>query len=129
MKTQDAVAVIALLTLLAGPLAAQSDSPPPDQAGRGQAVFQRVCSACHATSQFASPGFRSGWNGRTVFELYDQIRTTMPQDNPGRLRREQYADVVAYLLKLNGQPPAELTTDSTQLSAIQIQLATDARGP
>ena len=123
------IVAVTLPALVAGPLAAQSGPPPADQADRGQAVFQRVCAACHATVQFASPGFRSGWNGRTVFELYEQIRTTMPQDNPGRLRREQYADVTAYLLKLNGQPPAELSTDSTVLSSIQIQLATDSRSP
>jgi S-disulfanyl-L-cysteine oxidoreductase SoxD len=123
------IVAVTLPALVAGPLAAQSGPPPADQAGRGQAVFQRVCAACHATVQFTSPGFRSGWNGRTVFELYEQIRTTMPQDNPGRLRREQYADITAYLLKLNGQPPAELTTDSTALSSIQIQLATDSRSP
>lgn len=129
MTIRHSLAVVTMLTSLAGPLAAQSDQPPPDQPGRGQAVFQRVCAACHATVQFTSPGFKSGWNGRTVYELYDQIRTTMPQDNPGRLRREQYAEVVAYLLKLNGQPPAELSTDTTELRAIQIQLATDSRSP
>jgi hypothetical protein len=32
------------------------------------------------------------------------MSTTMPEDNPGSLKPQQYADVVAYFLKLNGYP-------------------------
>lgn len=110
---------------------ADSGSYTVEQAARGQDVFRRICAACHAPIQFTSSGFRDGWNGRTAFELFDQIRTTMPQDNPGRLRREQYADVVAYLFKLNGQPAgsSQLAADSESLRRVQIQFVRDPRSP
>jgi hypothetical protein len=46
----------------------------------------------------------------------------MPDDRPGRLSREQYADVVAYLLRQNGMPagPRRLSADPAQLERIRI---------
>ena len=41
----------------------------------------------------------------------------MPDDNPGKLSRRQYADIVAYLLQLNGMPrtgPRSLSADPPQ---------------
>ena len=37
---------------------------------------------------------------RSDLDLFEEIRTTMPTDAPGRLSRGQYADVVAYLQQL-----------------------------
>lgn len=92
------------------------------QAMRGASVFRRVCSACHVTTQFSGATFRGAWSGRNAFELFELIRTTMPQDNPGRLRRQEYADVVAYVFRLNGMPPGtrDLPTDSDSLRAISF---------
>ena len=94
LRSRWPLLIFALIAAAACPLQAQ-DGYTTEQADRGDAVFRRVCSACHTASQFSGSGFRDGWNGRPVFELFQQIRTTMPMDNPGRLRREQYADVVA----------------------------------
>ena len=46
----------------------------------------------------------------------------MPQDSPGRLKPGEYADIVAYLLKLNGYPAgeAELPPDAAKLQALRI---------
>jgi S-disulfanyl-L-cysteine oxidoreductase SoxD len=33
--------------------------------------------------------------------LFDVISNTMPEDNPGGLKPQEYADVVAYLLSVN----------------------------
>jgi S-disulfanyl-L-cysteine oxidoreductase SoxD len=80
---------------------AQTDSTSVGQAERGQATFRSVCANCHSTSQFSGAAFVKKWVGRSAFDIFEQIRTTMPQDNPGGLPREQYLSVVAYLLKLN----------------------------
>ncbi len=95
-----------------------------EQAGRGAAVWRAVCSECHETDDMTNADFRLEWNGKTLYELYDLIRTTMPDENPGTLSREQYLDVVAYVLKLNKLPagPAEFTGDSTTASAVVLQL-------
>lgn len=57
-----------------------------------------------------------------MFELWEQIRTTMPNDSPGRLKPGEYADIVAYLLRLNGLPdgPEELPADPDRLRALTI---------
>ncbi len=93
------------------------------QAARGQVVFRQVCSSCHHTSQFMSPAFRQGWAGRTAAEMFEQIRTTMPLENPGRLRRQEYADVLAYVFRLNGLPAGEveLSADPEALRRVRFQ--------
>lgn len=95
------------------------------QAASGQAVFTKVCAECHETKDVTGGDFRTKWNGRPVFALFEQIRTTMPDGNPGTLTREEYVATVAYVLKLNGLPAGEapLGTDSVSLSALTLELA------
>ncbi len=47
----------------------------------------------------------------------------MPQNSPGRLTRQQDADIVAYMLAFNQYPAgkAELDTHSEVLKQIQIK--------
>ncbi len=100
-----------------------------EQAVRGEDVFRRICAQCHVVGQFAGDPFHSAWAGRPAFELFELIRTRMPEDNPGRLRRQEYADVVSYLLKLNGAPPgaAELAPDADSLRLVHFPTAPDPR--
>ncbi|HYW32194.1 MAG TPA: c-type cytochrome [Gemmatimonas sp.] len=94
-----------------------------EQAERGNGVFTRVCLECHTRNDMTNADFRMAWNGRTVFELFEIIRTTMPDGAPGTMTREEYADVTAYLLKINGMPAgsAPMPGDST-LSAHKIDI-------
>lgn len=68
-------------------------------------------------------GFAGGWNGKAALELFEKIRTTMPQGNEGTLTAKQTADLVAYIFQLNKYPagPAELGADPSLLADIQIQ--------
>lgn len=95
-----------------------------EQATAGQAVFAKVCSECHETKDVNGADFRTKWSGQTVFALYEQIRTTMPDGNPGSLPKEEYASAVAYILKLNKLPagPTMLGTDSLSLAALTLAL-------
>jgi mono/diheme cytochrome c family protein len=92
------------------------------QAARGQTVFRTVCSSCHTPAQFAGPSFLAAWDGGTAYELFQTLRSAMPQDNPGGLPREQYLEVIAYLFQLNGFPAGarELPADSAELRHIRI---------
>jgi S-disulfanyl-L-cysteine oxidoreductase SoxD len=74
------------------------------QATRGEEVFSKVCVECHTRKDMTNAEFRGKWNGRTMFELFDRIRSTMPESNPGGLSRGQYLDVTTYLAKINGIP-------------------------
>ena len=103
------------------------------QATRGQATFVTECSPCHGqTAQgngeapaLSGAEFTADWVGLTLGDLFDRIRTTMPQDNPASLTRDAYADILAFLLKANGMPAGakELDRRSEYLKAIGFSAA------
>jgi hypothetical protein len=72
----------------------------------------------------AGSDFLSGWNGKPASELFDKIRTTMPQGEEGTLSATDTADLVAYLFQLSKIPSGsvELGTDASMLSQLQIQI-------
>jgi hypothetical protein len=74
------------------------------EASRGDTEHQNNCTSCHGTEKYAGDAFTKNWVGRTVFDLFDQLKTTMPDDNPGGLSAQQYKDIVAYILRTNGIP-------------------------
>ena len=61
---------------------------------------------------------------RALLELYELIRTTMPDSNPGALSRDEYAGTLAYILKLNGVPagPTAIMPDSIAMKAALLAL-------
>jgi sugar lactone lactonase YvrE/mono/diheme cytochrome c family protein len=100
------------------------------QAQRGAAAYAQNCQACHGaqlTGQgeakpLAGPEFLANWNGLSVGDLFERVRTTMPQSAPRSLSAETYADVLAYLLKFNGFPAGaqELAPHAERLAEIRI---------
>jgi len=82
------------------------------QAARGENAVKQNCGACHAAAEWRNAGFIPSWSGRSVGELHTLIRTTMPMDAPGRLSPAQYADIVAYILKINNVPAGEVELPS-----------------
>ena len=125
------------LLAVASPLAAQTSTASgvperpasgtytEDQATRGKTAYETFCASCHTTSFHTDEQFRLNWFGRTVYDLFKTLRTTMPEDNPGGLSDEEYARVIAYILKLNGFQPGSdsLTADTTSLKLIRIRSA------
>jgi mono/diheme cytochrome c family protein len=93
------------------------------QADRGQAVFQSKCASCHAPNRFTDDLFYTSFAGKPLWEMFDVISDSMPEDNPGSLKKEEYADVIAYLLKLNNFPTgsSDLPSDKDALSAILME--------
>jgi len=104
-----------------------------DQVKRGETAYLQACAGCHGTGleggdmtpPLVGGAFTSNWNDLTVGDLFERIRTTMPLDNPGRLSRQQNADVIAFVLKNNGWPAgaAELAADLATLKTIRIAAA------
>ena len=90
------------------------------QAQTGQDQFSAHCAACHGsglTGNGEAPAlvggeFISNWAGLTLGDLFERIRTTMPQDNPGKLSRTQYAQILAFILKSNGYPAGQKAMDT-----------------
>ena len=95
------------------------------QAARGERTFQRVCEACHRPTEFSGGRFSTRWVGRTTGEIFDVVSTTMPESDPGSLNPEEYATLVAYLLRLNGYPAGEdpLPADTATLGTVRIVAA------
>ena len=69
------------------------------------------------------PAFRESWSGRSLGELFDKIKTTMPANDPGTLSAAATADVLAYVLKVNDYPAgaAELPSEMAALSEIKLR--------
>ena len=93
------------------------------QADRGQTLFRSKCASCHAPNRFTDDLFYSAFAGKPLWEMFDVISDSMPEDNPGSLKEEEYADVIAYLLKLNNFPAgqADLPVDKEALSLIMME--------
>ncbi|MFC4312970.1 PQQ-binding-like beta-propeller repeat protein [Steroidobacter flavus] len=107
------------------------------QSTRGRQEYQQSCSACHgedlggraSAPSLVGQGFMSRWGASTARELYENIRTTMPQSSPGSLKRQAYLDIVAFLLDMNevGEAGKELQDDPNVLDSTRIQQRHDTR--
>jgi mono/diheme cytochrome c family protein len=93
------------------------------QAARGEQVFGTSCARCHNVSDFAGSTFLLAWEASTALDLFRVLQMTMPEDNPGSLRRQDYADVVAYFFRANEFPAgeAELPADVDGLKLVRIE--------
>ena len=102
-----------------------------EQAQRGEAVYARECARCHGqslegngegTRPLVGIEFLSTWNGLTLGDLLDRIRLTMPLETPGKLKRQETADVLAYIVSANKFPAgtSELPRESERLKEIRF---------
>lgn len=94
------------------------------QASRGEQTYMNICVACHPAGTYTTPAFREKWNGIPLSELFGLISQTMPKQEPATLTAEEYVDVVAYLLKINGAPAGkqELPNDVEAMKKIRINI-------
>ncbi len=93
-----------------------------EQADRGRTVFRSTCTECHYSSEFSDRQFKFKWRRRTAGDLFEMVSTQMPEDAPGSLELQQYADIVAFVLRLNGFEPggSELPADAAALETISL---------
>ena len=93
-----------------------------EQAKRGEETYMNICVSCHTATEYKNKKFRTKWDGRPLSELYDLISQKMPDDAPGSLMPKEYAQALAYILRLNEAAPGktELPSDSAALKDIKI---------
>lgn len=93
-----------------------------EQATRGQSTYLDECGRCHAETlaggdfgpSLTGDEFWGQWKDRPLAEVFDRIKDTMPQDNPGRLNAAQTADVLAFMMKTNGFPSGDIALGTTR---------------
>jgi mono/diheme cytochrome c family protein len=100
------------------------------QASQGAQAYAQHCAVCHGASlggvgeapALIGAQFISDFDGLTLGDLFERIRTTMPLTNPGALSPDQYSDILAFVLKSNGFPagPRELYKRSEYLNVIRF---------
>jgi mono/diheme cytochrome c family protein len=92
------------------------------QAVRGEKAYRINCGSCHAPTAYTGASFLQLWVGRSAYDMVSLLRQTMPNDEPGRLTKQQYVDIVAYLFKLNGYPAGarSLPTADADLRRVAI---------
>jgi mono/diheme cytochrome c family protein len=98
------------------------------QAARGQVAYEKECASCHGTNlagggmapALIEDAFAARWKDGPVGDIFIVTKATMPQDRPSTLTDEMYADIVAYLLKVNKYPsgPQDLSKNPPDLAQI-----------
>lgn len=81
------------------------------QAARGRSAYMKGCAECHAADlggheyagALAGFGFQLKWADASLAELFGRMRS-MPLGRPGSLERQEYLDILAYVLQKNGYP-------------------------
>lgn len=94
------------------------------QAARGQKTYDSICLSCHPLPTQTGPLFAKRWRGQTLADLYGYVAETMPKNDPGSLTPREIAQVIAYLLKVNGMPAgaAEMPASEVTLKGIRIEV-------
>ena len=102
------------------------------QAGRGEKLYAEQCAQCHgegltgveAAPPLAGDTFNSNWEGTALADLFERIRTSMPQNKPGSLTRAQTADILAHMLKVGGFPVGDTPLDGQPGALTQTKFLT-----
>jgi mono/diheme cytochrome c family protein len=100
------------------------------QVERGRAAYNAQCARCHGETlgggenspALVDEGFFKIWDGKSVGELVEYTRKTMPSDGPGTVSRRRCIDIAAYLLSANGFPAGDhdFPTELDALNQIAI---------
>src|SRR5205085_2063180 len=103
-----------------------------EQAKNGETLYQAKCASCHGSDlrstdpeapDLTADIFKFGWKGKTMDEIFDQLRRSMPMDNPGSLSDQAYVDILTFILKFNGAPTGsqKLEAGSPAMKQIVIE--------
>jgi mono/diheme cytochrome c family protein len=104
------------------------------QAGRGEPKYKEHCALCHGDNlegdeedpPLSGALFLTNWDGLPLGNLYVRIRRDMPLNwKVGKLNPDVCADILAYMLSVNGFPPGdtELSHAPEALNEIRFELA------
>ena len=96
------------------------------QAERGLTLYDTSCASCHELGKFKGTEFSNAWTGKPLTDLHTAV-VSMPMDAPGSMKPQEYSDILAYFLSINGYPAgqAELAGGEDAIKAVTL----DAKKP
>lgn len=102
-----------------------------DQADQGHVVYAKKCATCHGAAlegsgqnpPLAGDPFMQNWTGQTLADLFSKIQATMPATQPGSLKPDEIAQLLAYILRANEFPAGKTALPQTmdQLKNIHVE--------
>ena len=103
-----------------------------EQAARGEKLYGENCAVCHGDGltgvemapALAGDMFNANWEGVALSDLFERMRMSMPQNNPGSLSRAQNADILAHMLRVGGFPAGDTPLDGQQGALTSIKFLT-----
>jgi mono/diheme cytochrome c family protein len=101
-----------------------------EQADRGKSAYNDDCAGCHGTTlggggevpALAGKGFREHWFVGSIEPFMTYISTNMPQNDPGSLDPQTYADIGAYLMSRNKVPAGDVEVPGDKAAWANITL-------
>lgn len=70
-------------------------------------------------SSLAGAAFTTLWGDKTLWSLFDRMKSTMPLDSPGQLPDQGYIDVLARILEVNNFPASDVAELPLQREALE----------
>ncbi|ASV99328.1 c-type cytochrome [Paraburkholderia aromaticivorans] len=115
---------------------AAADAPGFDRAqvAHGKTLYSSSCAKCHGPDlqglnapALRGPSFAPAANAKlTIGGVYGYMANNMPADRPGKMKPQDYADIMAFLLYSNGYSAgsSKLTDDSAKASTTPLNART-----
>lgn len=101
-----------------------------EQVASGSILYTNNCASCHGHNLQGTEGgsaligerFITKWKEKSLGELFEVTRSTMPKTNPHSLDDASYSNLLAFILNANEFPigTAELPSDKNKLVTITI---------
>jgi mono/diheme cytochrome c family protein len=123
-------AALGMMTLpLAAAPAPGSGDYTKQQAQVGAQIYSGTCSVCHgsrlqggAAPALTGAAFAQSLTSSytTTSALFTLISTQMPVNNPGSLSKQQYTQVLAFILAKNGYPSGSAPLDAAHLDEVAL---------
>jgi alcohol dehydrogenase (cytochrome c) len=135
MRLRELLMRVCLAALVVGSAAARAQetvalSYTPEQAEAGERAYAANCIMCHGPhlsdgatgAPLKGALFMKKYGGRSVADLFDIARKTMPTSSPGSLDAQTYAALTAFILRENLIVPgaSALPADARDLAAMRV---------